>query len=251
MRRFFVPSTRIHSSQAIIDGKEFHHLRHVLRLRIGDSVVVRDERGQEHHGQIVSFSPRLAEVALDSTTSPSEQCFSLTLAVGLLKGQKMDLVVEKTTELGVSCLLPFTSAFTVAELPSSRQHERLSRWQRIAQSAAKQSGSVVPQILPPQPFERLLTYHPSDTQSLLLYEHEHNQSLKTFAHQHSHLSSLFIIVGSEGGFTAEEIALARREKVAIVGLGSQILRAETAGIVAVALCRFLWGDSFLPPLPER
>ena len=251
MRRFFVPATQIHDSRTFISGDEFHHLRHVLRLQVGSEITLCDDQGKEYRGTIVALSPALAEVALRYGERLSTPRLPLTLALGLLKGQKMDLVIEKVTELGIDCVVPFTSTFTVSQLPTDRQSERLSRWQRIAQSAAKQSGSGIPQILSLQTFEHLCDSQPPDTTTILFYEHEREATLKAFATNHPSVSSLCIIVGPEGGFAPEEIELARRGGIHVFSLGTQILRAETASIVAVALCRFLWDSATVPPLPER
>jgi len=155
MRRFFVPTSQIHHSLAVISGNEFHHLRRVLRLRIGDEVTICDDHGQEHYGTVVTLSPTWAEVTIRHTQLVQTSRVPLTLGLGMLKGQKMDLVIEKVTELGVDRVAPFISTFTVSQLPTERQSERIARWQRIAQSAAKQSGSSVPQILAPQTFVQL------------------------------------------------------------------------------------------------
>lgn len=251
MHRFFVPAHQIQNSRAVIRGGEFHHLHHVLRLCVGDRISLRDEVSTEHHGVIASLSTTAAEVMILDTTPLPSTAVSLTLALGLLKGQKMDLVIEKVTELGVDRIVPFTSAFTIFQLPTERQNERLSRWRRITQSAAKQSGSMLPQILAPQTFDQLCDSQVPDTTTILFYEQERLSTLKEFANNHPQIPSLRVIVGPEGGFAAEEVELARRRGIHILGLGSQILRAETASIVAIALCRFLWEGRAIPPLPPR
>jgi 16S rRNA (uracil1498-N3)-methyltransferase len=154
----------------------------------------------------------------------------------------MDFVVEKATELGVKRLVPFRSAHTTATIPPDRQTERLARWRRIAQSAAKQSGSYAPRIDPPQAFTTLLPTLAAETLTILFHEQEQTNTLKKFAQRQPCLSSLNIIIGSEGGFSSQEVEQARTAGVQIVGLGTRILRAETAGIVASALCQFLWSD---------
>ncbi len=251
MRRFFVLSKQFHQSYAIVSGEEFHHLFHVLRLRVGDQVTLGDENGQEHRGVIASLSVTSAEITILNTTQPVATPLSLTLALGLLKGQKMDLVIEKVTELGVDRIIPFTSTFTVSQLPTDRLQDRLSRWQRIAQSAAKQSGSRVPQLLAPITLAQVCTTQAPHTTTLLFYEREQHSTLKTFAHEHQQISALRVIVGPEGGFAVDEVEQARRQGIYILGLGSQILRAETASMVAVTLCRFLWNEATIPPLPEH
>jgi 16S rRNA (uracil1498-N3)-methyltransferase len=248
MPRFFVPAAQIVQSRTVLSGPEFHHLRHVLRFNVGDSIMLCDEQGREYQGAISSLSATTAEITITATPITSRNRFVLTLAQGLLKGQKMDFVIEKATELGVAQILPFFSAFTVAQLPEERRNDREARWQRIAQSAAKQSGSPIPRIAPPQAFKALLTTIPHETGKILLYEKEQQFPLKMFAQTQPQFSSLYIVVGSEGGFSAEEVEQARAAGMHVVGLGTRTLRAETAGIVAVTLCQFLWGESGLPPL---
>lgn len=250
MRRFFLPTSRLHASQAVIDSAEFHHLRHVLRLQVGDSILLSDEHGTEYQGTIATLSLTCAQVTITHTT-PATPRFSLTLAQGLLKGQKMDFVIEKATELGVSRIVPLVTKFTVVQLREDQTQERLQRWQRIAQSAAKQSGSVVPHLAPPQSFAEFLRQVPESVPTLLFYEKEQRATLKHFAESQPKLSVLNVIVGTEGGFAEEEVAQARQAGCLILSLGTQILRAETASLVAASLCQFLWGTTALPPLPER
>lgn len=243
MARFFLPHTSVRANQAILTGSELHHLRNVLQLREGDRVTLFDDQGREYEGVIQRLSPSAAEVSLLHSLPSSPSPFSLILAQGLLKGYKMDLVVEKATELGVSRVLPFVSSFTVASLPPARQKERIARWQRIALSAAKQGGRKdIPRIEEPILFTDLPGLVPQDTPKLLLWEKEGQVSLKDVARDDPSLSSLLLVVGPEGGLSAEEVAFARTRGFSVVSLGRRILRAETAGIVAVALCQFLWGD---------
>lgn len=250
MPRFFLPSAQIHGARVFLSGREFHHLRHVLRLGIGDTVTLCDEQGREHPGTILLLSPTRAEICLVVSSHPAPGKFALTLAQGVLKGPKMDLLIEKATEIGVQHIMPFFSAFTVAHLPEERCAERLARWQRIAQSAAKQSGNAVPLITAPRSFTEVLTTTPQEFGRLLLYEKEQTLMLKTFACTHPTFLSLCIVVGPEGGFAPAEVEQARGAGFATVGLGTRTLRAETAGMVAVALCRFLWGEGEIPPLPS-
>lgn len=242
MRRFFISAAQISHAQALLRGAEFHHLRRVLRLEVGAQVTLKDDLGREHCGVIAQLSPSEAIIALTATTDIADRRFSLTLVQGMLKGPKMDLVIEKATELGVNRILPFYSTFTVAAVPPDRQAERSARWLRIAQSAAKQSGSPTPRITSPQAFTTTLEALSSEPMTVLCYEHEKQYTLKRFAQEYPQLDSLSLIVGSEGGFSPEEIEKARTVGVTIVGLGARILRAETAGIVASALCQFLWNE---------
>jgi 16S rRNA (uracil1498-N3)-methyltransferase len=242
MRRFFISTTNITQDQATLRGAEFHHLHHVLRLGVGAPVTLKDDLGREHCGIITQLSSAEATITLTTTADAAVTSFSLTLLQGILKGPKMDLVVEKVTELGVNRIRPFHSTFTVATVPTDRQAERIARWERVAQSAAKQSGSPTPRIDPPQSFTAILEALSPERTAVLCYEKENTLSLKRFAREHPQLESLCLIIGPEGGFSPEEIAKASAAGVQIVGLGARILRAETAAIVASALCQFLWND---------
>jgi len=249
MPRFFVPAAHINQSRAALTGPEFHHLRHVLRLNVGDSLTLYDEHGGEHRGTVLSLSSTSAEISLTASSPLHPAAFALTLAQGVLKGQKTDLVIEKATEIGVQRIVPFFSAFTVPHLPADRRAERVARWQRLAQSAAKQSGNPAPAITPPHSFAEMLAAIPDGVGKVLLYEKERTFTLKAFARAHPAFPSLCVVVGPEGGFAAEEVEQARAAGFQVVGLGTRTLRADTAGIVAVALCRFLWGENEIPPLP--
>jgi 16S rRNA (uracil1498-N3)-methyltransferase len=250
MRRFFLPASQIHDSQAVISGSEFHHLRRVLRLQVGEEILLCDEHGTEYRGAIVTLSPTNAEVRITQIT-PATSRLSLTLVQGLLKGQKMDLVIEKATELGVSQIIPLVSQFTVAQLRADRRSDRLSRWQRIAQSAAKQSGNPVPHLTAPQSLEEFLQSPENSGEKILFYEKPQRETLKHFAEVHPAPSTLSILVGAEGGFAEEEVEQARQAGCHVLSLGPHVLRAETASVVAISLCQFLWGTPNLPPLPER
>ncbi len=240
MRRFFIHSSTIHACRAVLSGQEYHHLRHVLRLKIGDQLALCDERGNEYRGTLADFSAHTATLTLRVVAGGPPVSFALTLAVGLLKNPRIDLVIEKVTELGVQTIVPFCSSTTVVSLPQDRQAERLARWRRIAQNAAKQSGSRLPHITAPHSFAQLLGTLADREPTLLFYEYGPAHSLSAFAASHRTLSGLRIVVGSEGGFTPQEVKQARAAGFTVASLGPSILRAETASIAAVSLCQYLW-----------
>ncbi len=248
MRRFFISSQAIVQDRAQLSGAEFHHLRHVLRLGRGAQVTLYDERGAAYHGEILRIAPTHAEVGITKHVPPATHPFHLTLAQGALKGRKMDLVIEKATELGVHAIVPFVSAFTVARIPDSKRAERLARWQHIARAAAKQSGSPPPEIRLPQSFPEFLHSVPASSGRLIFSERERTRHLREFAQPATQFDSLHILVGPEGGFAPEEIEQAQAAGFVSVSLGATLLRAETASIAAVALCQFLWG-AIPSPLP--
>ncbi len=249
MPRFFISSQTIVQDRAQLSGAEFHHLRHVLRLGRGARVTLYDERGATYHGEILHIASAHAEVGITEHAPPATPAFHFTLAQGTLKGRRMDLVIEKATELGVHTIVPFVSAFTVVRISDSKRAERLARWQHIARAAVKQSGSPPPEIRPPQSFPELLRSVPAPSGKLIFSERERTLHLRDFAQNSAQFDALYILVGPEGGFAPEEIEQAQAAGFVSVSLGASVLRAETASITAVALCQFLWRDIQFPPLP--
>lgn len=249
MRRFIVASQEIVRDRVQIRGPEFHHLKHVLRLEVGTAVEVCDERGTAYRGVIRGITRDAAEVALTQAAAAESQRFRLTLAQSVLKRPAMNLVMEKTTELGVHAIVPFVSERTVARIPPEKYAERAARWQRIVHAAAKQSGSPPPTIHPPVSLSEALGVAPENARKIFFWEDEDGLHLKQFARTEPDCRSLYVMVGPEGGFAAHEVEAARRAGFVSVSLGGTVLRAETASLMAVGVCRFLWGDVRFPPLP--
>jgi 16S rRNA (uracil1498-N3)-methyltransferase len=244
MARFFLSKEKIHGGRGVIDGQELAHLRRVLRLRAGDSVTVFDDSGWEHDALIDSLTPAQGELKiLRSYETKRESVLPITLAVGLTKGEKIDFVVEKATELGVQTIIPFTSNFAVPKLDAEKISKRTARWQKIAISAAKQCGRArVPEILPLRDYPWLVSQPWPQSLKLIFWEQESDQSLHQVYENHHEAKAVLVAVGPEGGFTADEAEAARSQGFEPVQIGKRILRAETAAIAALALVQFLWGD---------
>jgi 16S rRNA (uracil1498-N3)-methyltransferase len=240
--RFFVPTRDVTEGQARVQGVEFRHLQRVLRLREGDHVTLFDDTGREHAGVIVSMSPRVAVVRITASTTPErESALAITLYQGIPKGRKMDVVVEKATELGVRAIVPFTSAFSAAGAPGTAG--KGERWRRIAVAAAKQSArTAVPTIGEPLTFPEILTQAAVDDLKLLLYEGAGTEPLAAALERAAAPTSAAIVVGPEGGISHDEVARARTAGFVAVHVGPRILRTETAALAAVAVVQARWGD---------
>jgi len=243
MARFFLPRKNISDQRATVAGPELGHLRRVLRLGPGDPIVVFDDAGWEHEAVIRSLSAQAAEIEIvRSFQAERESPLELTLAVGLTKGEKMDFVVEKATELGVQAIAPFVSAYTVPKLDHHKIERRGERWQKIALAAAKQCGRTrIPEIFPLSDFEDLVE-HTTGSLNLLFWEKEARQTLKQVHATDSDARSILLVIGPEGGFSDQEAGLAQRHEFKPIRLGRRILRAETAAVTAASLVQFLWGD---------
>jgi len=244
MPRFFVSKRDIQGKKGTVTGPELEHLRKVLRLRPGDRVTLFDDEGWEHEGIILSYSAQAGEVKILSSHQPArESPLQVTLAQALGKGEKMDLVVEKATELGVTTLAPFLSSYTVPRLDRQKIEKRRARWQKIALSAAKQSGRTrIPEILDLGDFEALVRRPWPCELKLFLWEKESLQGLAQIREEKVRLDSLLLMVGPEGGFSSEEAAEAMRHGFRSVRLGRRVLRTETAALAALSIVQFLWGD---------
>jgi 16S rRNA (uracil1498-N3)-methyltransferase len=244
MARFFLPTRQIRDRRATITGSELNHLRRVLRLRPQDRVVVFDDAGCEHEGIIRSLSEDGGEIEIiRSYQVNNESPLKTTLALGLTKGEKMDWVVEKATELGVHTVLPFFSSYTIPKLNERKMAQRAERWQKIALSAAKQCGRVrIPDILGLTEFRDLLELVSRDALRLLFWEKECEQRLPELKETRATVSEVVVMIGPEGGFSAHEAGLALEQGFKAVRLGPRILRAETAAVTALSAVQLLWGD---------
>jgi 16S rRNA (uracil1498-N3)-methyltransferase len=241
--RFLVPDLAADASSAALPAAEAKHAR-VRRLRRGAAVIVFNGRGVSHAGHVESYSRDAVRVALDERLPDlaGESPLDLTLAVAVLKADRLDWVVEKTTELGVTRIIPFRSERSLARPSAARQE----RWRQIAASAVKQCGrTVVPTVEPctdfaslpsAGPTERILFWEAVDASAKL----ERGASLDRAFPEAA--PPVMAIVGPEGGFTATEVESARASGTRIATLGIRTLRADTAAIAAVTLCQNLFGD---------
>jgi len=243
MARFFLPKKNITERRGVIEGPELEHLRRVLRFGPGDPITVFDDAGWEHEAIIRSLDAHSAEIEiLRSSQTERESPLKLTLAIGLTKGDKMDFVVEKATELGVQAIVPFVSTYTVPKLDDRKIAQRGQRWQKITLAAAKQCGRArLPEIFPLCDFAAMVGLT-NDPVKLLFWEKETRQTLRQVHTVEPLARSIFLAVGAEGGFSEPEADLAQKQGFKPIHLGRRILRAETAALTGAALVQFLWGD---------
>lgn len=246
-RRFYAPPTAFGSGteSVVLDSDETRHLRNVLRLSPGDEVFVFNGRGREFRCVISSLNRETAVLRVLEETTPErpESPLHMTIAIALLKGEKFDLVVQKATELGIKEIVPLKTKLADIRLRDEADAgKRVTRWQRIALEAAKQSGrAFVPLVERPVEFEDILTRGVSGER--FMFSERLGISLNDAkARLESPVTKALAVVGSEGGWTDEEIEHARVSGWQIITLGGRILRAETAAISSVVLLQHLYGD---------
>ncbi|MEW6724546.1 MAG: 16S rRNA (uracil(1498)-N(3))-methyltransferase [Bacillota bacterium] len=242
MHRFYVPPERLGDS-IWLEPEDGHHAARVLRLRRGDRIAVFSGDGKERIVELTEVGTCTTGGRVVGEWEPgSEPRSRVTLAQAIGKGDKLEWVIQKGTELGVSAFIPLVTVRVVVELREEKARRKHERWQRIAREAAAQSGRTsVPAVGEAMRLADYLRSLPTDALALLAYEGESALSLREalvdLGDQPVHL-----IIGPEGGFAPEEVSQAAAAGVRIVTLGRRILRTETAGLAAAALVFHAAGD---------
>ncbi len=244
LRRFFVDEIETTDGSSSITGSEARHITRVLRMGRGDRLVLMDSKGARFQALIESASPKEVRVVLEKRLPrPPPSSVDITLCQAVLKSRSMDYLIQKTSELGVDLILPFTSKRTVVRLDEKGSTKKVQRWREIAQAAAKQSDRAIPaKIRSITLFEELMaTCEGKDVLQVILWEEEGARDLKDMFKASSSIKKFVGVVGPEGGFTQQEISLARDAGFIPVSLGNKILRAETAALTLVAIAQYECG----------
>ncbi|RKU06894.1 16S rRNA (uracil(1498)-N(3))-methyltransferase [Candidatus Poribacteria bacterium] len=235
MHTFYIPSIQINKKIATVKGSEQHHLRNVLRLGHGDTIRIVDGKGSVCIGEIYKIDAESTEAEILSHEFHQRDTPSLTLFQGLPKYDKMELILEKTTELGVSQIAPMSTERSLQE-PSEN---RCERWHRVVLSATKQCKRAwLPELCEMQQFENCLNTLQKYAISLIFWENEKEQHLKAVLRKAPEVESIAFLVGPEGGFTDKEVDAAIENGCIPVTIGSNILRTETAAIAGITIAAY-------------
>lgn len=242
MRRIFISD--LLKEKLTITGPDAHHLAHVMRGRVGDHIVVADDEGKVGEYVMTAFtdssvSLELVEYLAENTESPVK----ITLAQCLPKGDKLELITQKATELGVNSIVPLTSDNCVVRYDAKKAQAKQEKWQKIANEAGKQCGrSLLPEVEPVTPLKNWLKAMAHEDMALCMcYENEEQIGIKEFLTNCRH-KRIAVVIGPEGGFSLDEVAYAHSLGITPVSLGNRILRAETAAIAAVTIIQYEAGD---------
>lgn len=243
MARFYVSHPEIEKGLLKVAGDEVKHIRRVLRLKVGDGITVFDGSGKEYEGSIVKAGTSSVIIRIHQIlSSTKESPIRITLAQSLLKGEKMDYLIQKATELGVSEIIPFFSSRSVPLLEASKKTSRYHRWEKIAIEASKQCGrEVLPRVQPLRDYSEIFEAASPGSLRIILCEKEGSR-LKEVLSESKERRKIFFIVGPEGGLSREEVEYAKGKTFVPVNLGNRILRAETASLCLLSLLQYEWGD---------
>ncbi len=245
MRYFFVEAEALQQPVVVIKGSEVRHIKNVLRLKPGDQIRVFDGEGFEYEARIHRFCAGRVEIKVTRKFSGTKESpVQIGVAQALLKEKKMDRLLRHLCELGVSHWMPFISARSVPIPDEKRLSARIQRWNKIVKESCKQcQRSKLPEIVQTLTFEEVLKYDRTCGLKIIFYEKESAGLQSRMAlNPLPAPQKILLILGPEGGFSEQEIENARSAGCVVAGLGTRILRSETAAIAACTLAQFLFGD---------
>jgi len=243
MRRLFVRPQNITADHVSLTGEALKKIRLVLRLKPKDTLYLFDGTGCEYLSQVVSLTPSRGELKILKKRNPiRESPLHIHLGQAVPKSSKMSLIVQKAVELGVAEIHPFYSARSLPHYSRDQVSRRVRRWQKISQEASQQSGRVrIPQVHPPGDFPELLDATPQGSLKFVLQKGTARDSLKSLLRKYRKMP-IFFLVGPEGGFTAEEMALSMNRGFNPVDLGERTLRTETVAMAFLSILQYELGD---------
>lgn len=245
MPKFFVTEDKITDNQIIIDNEDVEHIIRVLRLEKGDRLTVCDGKGTDYEAEILEIEKKeiVCEI-IDKTNSDTEPNIQVTLFQALPKASKMEYIIQKTTELGISEIVPVKLKRCVVKVDNKKdEKKKIDRWQKISESAAKQSGrGVIPKISNIMGLNEVIEKSKEFDLFFVPYECEEQKKLKEILLSKDDVKKVGFLIGPEGGFDIAETEELRANGIDTVTLGKRILRTETAGEAVLAMAMYEIGD---------
>ena len=240
MARFFVEKEKISENRIVIEGADAHHIARSLRMAEGDEATVCDGCGKEYRCTLVRIRDEecVCEI-IEETNSKNESPVSITLCMAYPKGDKLETVIQKAVELGADRIIPFESSRCIKRPKAEKADKVTARLSRIAEEAAKQCGRAkIPDVTSPVSYKTMLGMAGESELRLFCYESEDGLTIKNALSEREKPKSIAVIVGSEGGFSPEEVRDARDSGCLSVSLGERILRCETAPAFALSVISY-------------
>ncbi len=236
LKRYYVETELKENKRFVIDGDEYHHLKDVMRSKVGDKIIVFNGSGEDAICTIEKLDKKNGEATINEIRkNSSEPKINVTLYQAVCKGEKLSLITQKITELGAANMVVFYSKFTDIKDKTSK----LDKLEKVSIAASKQCGRS--SIIKPEgvvDFEKMVSLAKKHEKVFVLYENEDNNLFFDELQKNAKFKNFGVIIGAEGGFSAEEIDFMKKNNFEIVSLGNRILRTETAAIVSVATLMF-------------
>ena len=241
MYHFYVEPEAVSADTARITGGDVNHIKNVLRMHPGEEIMILDGSGMEYRCEIETISDEVLAKVLEAKKTEAELSVRLLLFQGLPKKDKMELIIQKAVELGVSEIIPVLTKRTVVKLEDKKKEQKkLERWQAIAEAAAKQSGrGIIPKVCEAVKFSEAVKQAEALEEALIPYELAEgmDEARERIRGLHGK-KTIGIFIGPEGGFEEDEIALAVKSGIHPITLGKRILRTETAGLCILSVIMF-------------
>ena len=242
MARFFVEPSELNMDEILLTGENAQHGK-VLRLKEGEQVLVCDGAGMECLCEVTAVSPKeIAVKVIEKRAATSEAAVKASVYMAFPKADKLEHVIQKATELGAYEIVAFPSSRCISKPDDKSLKKKLERWQKIAASAAEQSGrGRIPEVLVLPSFAAALERASQADQALMFYENEHATTLR-MALETGKWETVSLLTGPEGGLEEKEVEQARAAGLQVCTLGSRILRCETAPLCALSAVMYAAGE---------
>ncbi len=240
MPRFFVSKDNINEEERIISilGEDAFHIARSLRMAVGDDLTVCDGEGRDYTCKLKKIRDNQVDCEiLEAVECPAEPPYKVTVYQALVKGERLDVAIQKSVEFGATAVVPFESSRCIVRMKGEKEGSKSQRRRRIAAEAAKQCGrGIVPDVSEPVPFKEMLAQAAGCDLAIFCYEKEGDRMLGSTleALRSNPPKSVAIVVGPEGGFSPEEAESAERAGLSLLGLGRRILRTESAAAFVLA-----------------
>ena len=246
MYHFFVEPEQVTGQEVVITGNDVNHIRNVLRMKPGDEVLISDGAGLDMHCQITDITPEEIRCQiLDTASARSESPVKFYLFQGLPKSDKLEHIIQKSVELGVYEIIPVETVRSVVRYDAKKQKSKQERWQKIAESAAKQSNrGIIPEVKEILGFDAALEYARSadgNGLDLILIPYENYKDMNATKEVIETIRPgmrVGIFIGPEGGFDPSEVEKAMGASAVPISLGNRILRTETAPLMLLSVLTF-------------
>ena len=236
--RIFIHQPLSANTSVVLSEDQSHYLNKVLRMQVGRELIAFDGKGGEYNAEIIEITKKAVTIQTrEFQNINKESPLNLTLAIGVSRGERMDWVLQKATELGVTQIVPLITERTEVKLGGERSDKKMEHWQQILISACEQcQRNLLPNLTEPKTLDDWITTASADKKFVL--HHRDNKGLP----EKATLNSVCLLIGPEGGLSDEEIQKAVSHGFDPLTLGPRVLRTETAPVAAISLVQYLWGD---------